>query len=61
MCIRDRADIAIANPTEEYEVDVNSMVSKAKNTPFGGRKVKGKVLYTIVGGEVVVDNGKLTK
>ncbi len=53
------ADITIADPSMEYEIDVNTMVSKAKNSPFGGRKVKGKVLYTIVGGEIVVDNGKL--
>lgn len=55
------ADIAIANPDEEYVIDVNQMVSKAKNTPFGGRKVKGKVLYTIVEGDIIVDNGKLTR
>lgn len=54
-------DIAIADPSKEYEIDVSKMVSKAKNTPFGGRKVKGQVLYTIVAGEVVVDNGILTK
>ncbi|MGN1318739.1 MAG: dihydroorotase [Lachnospirales bacterium] len=55
------ADIAIANPDTEYEIDVKTMVSKAKNTPFGGRKVSGKVLYTIVAGDVVVDNGNLTR
>lgn len=54
------ADIAIADPNKEYAIDVNKMVSKAKNTPFGGRNVKGKVLYTIVAGDVVVDNGELT-
>jgi dihydroorotase len=53
------ADITIANVTDEFEIDVNKMASKAKNTPFGGRKVKGKVLYTIVGGKVVVENGEL--
>jgi dihydroorotase len=53
------ADITIANVTDDFEIDVNKMASKAKNTPFGGRKVKGKVLYTIVGGKVVVENGEL--
>lgn len=61
LSLGSAADIAIADPAAEYEIDVNTMVSKAKNTPFGGRRVKGKILYTIVGGEVVVDNGKLTK
>lgn len=55
------ADIAIADIDNKYTIDVNTMVSKAKNTPFGGREVKGKVLYTICGGEVVVENGKLMR
>ncbi len=55
------ADITIADPNEEYIIDVDDMVSKAKNTPFGGRKVKGRILYTVVGGEIVVDNGVLMK
>lgn len=55
------ADIAIADIDNKYTIDVNTMVSKAKNTPFGGREVKGKVLYTICEGEVVVENGKLMK
>ena len=55
------ADIAIADIDNKYTIDVNTMVSKAKNTPFGGREVKGKVLYTICGGEVVVEKGKLMK
>lgn len=55
------ADIAIADINTKYTIDVSAMVSKAKNTPFGGREVKGKILYTICGGEVVVENGKLIK
>lgn len=55
------ADIAIADIDNSYTIDVSTMASKAKNTPFGGREVKGKILYTICGGEVVVDNGKLMK
>jgi dihydroorotase len=53
------ADIAIADCNKEYAIDVSNMKSKAKNTPFGGRKVKGKILYTIVGGKVIVENGSL--
>lgn len=53
------ADITISNPDMEYVINVDEMVSKAKNTPFGGKTVKGKVLYTIVNGKIVVENGKL--
>ncbi len=47
------ADITIFNPNEEYIYTKEKIVSKAKNTPFIGKKLKGKVKYTIVGGKVV--------
>lgn len=47
------ADITIADFEKEYTIDKNEFVSKGKNTPFHGRKVYGKVEYTIVGGAVV--------
>ena len=39
------ADITIIDPKQEYEIDVYSFASKSKNSPFHGRKVRGKVLY----------------
>lgn len=47
------ADIVIANPNEEYIIDTKDFVSKGKNTPFHGKKVCGKILYTLVNGQVV--------
>ena len=47
------ADITIFDPDEEYVYKKENIVSKAKNTPFIGKKLKGKVKYTIVGGKVV--------
>lgn len=47
------ADIVIANPNEEYIIDVKDFVSKGKNTPFQGKKVCGKIRYTLVDGEIV--------
>ena len=47
------ADIVIVDPDAEYEIDVNDFVSKGKNTPFNGFKVKGKVVRTICGGKTV--------
>lgn len=49
------ADIVITNPKEEYVIDVNEFASKGKNTPFNGRKVTGKVKYTILAGELVYE------
>lgn len=52
------ADITIINPDKEYAIDVNTFVSKGKNTPFDGYKVSGVVKYTILGGKIVYANKK---
>lgn len=49
------ADIVIADFDEEYNIDVSQFASKGKNTPFAGKKVKGRVYQTIVDGKVVYD------
>ena len=53
------ADITVIDPNLEYNINVEKFASKARNTPFNGRKVKGKVIYTIVAGDVIVENGEL--
>ena len=47
------ADIVVFDPDSEYEIDVNTFESKGKNTPFNGKKVKGRVKYTICSGKIV--------
>lgn len=47
------ADITIFNPNEEFVVDINKFKTKARNSPFNGFKLKGKVYYTIVAGKVI--------
>lgn len=49
------ADITIFDPNMEYVYKKESIVSKSKNTPFIGKKLKGKVMYTIVGGRIVYE------
>ena len=53
------ADITIINPNEKYKIDKEKFLSKAKNTPFNNREVTGKILYTIVNGEIIVENGDI--
>ena len=43
------------DPEKEFIIDRNDFVSKGKNTPFDGRKVKGKVKLTMVGGKIVYE------
>ncbi len=46
------ADITIIDPDREWEVRVEDFWSKSKNSPFVGRKLKGRVEVTICGGKV---------
>jgi len=47
------ADLVLFSAAEEWTVDPEKLHSKSKNTPYAGRKVHGRVKYTIVNGEVV--------
>jgi len=47
------ADLTIFDPDEEWTIDPEQFASKARNTPFAGRRVKGRVKYTIVQGKVI--------
>ncbi len=47
------ADVTIVDPAAEYVIDKDRFASKGRNTPFHGRRVRGKVLYTIVNGKIV--------
>ena len=53
LTIGSTADIVIFDPDEEWTVDPSLFKSKARNTPFGGQKLRGKVKYTISRGKVV--------
>lgn len=53
------ADITIINPDIKYKIDINTFESKSRNTPFNGYEVKGKAIYTIVSGNIIMSNGKL--
>ena len=47
------ADVVIVDPNAEYLIDKNTFASKGRNTPFHGRKVKGRIVRTICGGKEV--------
>lgn len=49
------ADVVIIDPKAEYTIDVNSFASRGRNTPFDGRKVKGKVMMTVCDGCIVYE------
>ena len=49
------ADIVIFNPEEKWIVS-DEFESKAKNTPFIGKELFGKVKYTICRGKLVFED-----
>ena len=52
------ADVTIIDSNEAYTIDAATFVSKSRNTPFDGRKVKGRVRYTICNGKIVYEYAK---
>jgi dihydroorotase len=47
------ADVIIFDPDAEWVVDPSAFASKGRNTPLAGCVLKGRVMSTIYGGEVV--------
>lgn len=48
------ADLTVIDPCLEMAVEVGNFVSRGKNSPFAGRKLKGWPTATIVGGRLVM-------
>jgi dihydroorotase len=46
------ADVTIFDPEAEWTVNPVSFASKGKNTPWAGYSLRGKVMATLVGGEL---------
>lgn len=47
------ADLVLFDPDLTWTVDGTALHSKSKNTPFDGRRVKGRAVRTVVGGRSV--------
>ncbi|HEV2125487.1 MAG TPA: dihydroorotase, partial [Chloroflexota bacterium] len=49
------ADVTLFDPDREWCVDPQQLRSKGKNTPLAGHFLRGQVVITVVGGEVVFE------
>ena len=47
------ADVTIIDPDAEWVVEPSEFASKGKNTPLAGAVLKGRVVATVFGGQVV--------
>ena len=53
------ADITLFDPGRTWEVAPSRLVSRGKNTPFAGWRLKGRPVGTMVGGRLVMLDGEL--
>ncbi|WP_125605723.1 dihydroorotase [Lapidilactobacillus bayanensis] len=53
IAVGQTADLVILNLAQPYEIKVEDMQSKGKNSPFIGEQVYGQVVMTIVAGKIV--------
>lgn len=52
LSVGQPANITIVNPNLEWLVSKENIISKSKNSAFLGKRLKGKVEYTILNGEI---------
>ena len=52
------ANLCVIDPSETWTVDPGALASAARNTPFIGRKLTGRVRHTVSAGELVVRDGE---
>lgn len=57
LALGAEADITVIDPEAHWVVEPEKFRSKGRNTPFAGWKLKGRVVMTLVGGEVVYADG----
>ena len=56
IAVGDPADLTVLAPDAPVTIQVKSLVSKSKNSPFDGWTLKGATAATIVGGRVLYTN-----
>jgi dihydroorotase len=49
------ADVCVFDPEAEWTVDAGGWLSRGRNTPYWGRRCKGRVTHTLLGGRVVFE------
>jgi dihydroorotase len=52
------ANLCVFDPSQRWEVDATRLASKARNTPYAGRKLTGRVRHTVLRGTPVVVDGE---
>jgi dihydroorotase len=53
------ADVTVIDPQTSWTCDVTRFRSRSRNSPFGGRSMRGRAMLTIVAGNIVFAEEKL--
>jgi dihydroorotase len=56
LTIGSPADISVIDPDLDWTVEPKNFLSRSKMSPFSGRSLKGKAIYTIVDGALIWKN-----
>ncbi|MCY4163748.1 MAG: dihydroorotase [bacterium] len=54
IAVGRQANLCVFDPEETWTVNPDTLASLARNTPYGGREMRGRVRHTLVGGTAVV-------
>ena len=52
------ANLCVIDPAATWVVDPRVLASRARNTPYAGRTLRGRVRHTLLWGEPVVVDGE---
>ncbi len=55
LAVGTRADVTVIDPYADHQIDPSGFASMGKNTPFAGRRVRGRVTATVAAGRVVYE------
>jgi dihydroorotase len=56
LAVGSPADVVVLDPERRWLYDPSKGYSKSRNSPWAGEEMRGRVLWTIVGGELVYDS-----
>lgn len=61
LSIGGRANITVFDPEAAWTVTSGGFASKTRNSPWVGRQLKGRTMFTIFDGRLVVSEGRITE
>jgi dihydroorotase len=55
------ANLTLFDPTADWTVGDRPFASRGRNSAFLGRNLRGRLVHTVLRGEVIVRDGELTR